>query len=138
MTLKDDLVGSFVSVPETMGQLLAMIRDFETHHPQFALSADGQDLRLRVIGKLEALFVAAARRYFRSIPYVDYLATEHWSRQRREALQRAGYRCQICNGSGVLDVHHRTYEHLGDLDEEASDLIVLCRPCHGLFHGREV
>lgn len=67
--------------------------------------------------------------------YQTYLKSAHWQKVRRAALKRAGLRCQICNESGVqLDVHHRTYERLGN--EFDSDLTVLCNSCHGKFHDR--
>jgi 5-methylcytosine-specific restriction endonuclease McrA len=69
----------------------------------------------------------------RSMPYREYLKTPEWQACRRDALRRADYSCQVCNSGGPLDVHHRTYERRGT--ERASDLIVLCRDCHALFHG---
>ncbi len=70
----------------------------------------------------------------RSMPYADYLQTEEWRERRHAALRRAGYKCQACNKAGSLDVHHRTYERRGC--EEIGDLTVLCRACHGKFHGK--
>jgi len=66
-------------------------------------------------------------------PYEDYLNSPEWKTIREKALERAGRRCQACNSRGPLDVHHRTYEHIGR--EELDDLTVLCRKCHGIFHG---
>ena len=66
------------------------------------------------------------------MPYSDYLQTDHWQNIRKEALRRAGYRCQVCNCGGLLDVHHRTYENKGY--ERWNDVIVLCRNCHQVFH----
>ncbi len=64
--------------------------------------------------------------------YADYLKSEHWQRQRKAALERAGYSCQVCNRKGIqLDVHHRTYERLGD--ELPEDMTVLCHECHELY-----
>ena len=37
-------------------------------------------------------------------------------------------RCQICNGKAI-ECHHRCYNHIGT-EEEASDLIAVCRKCH--------
>jgi 5-methylcytosine-specific restriction endonuclease McrA len=70
--------------------------------------------------------------WLRVIPYSEYLETDHWKKQRASALRRADYRCQLCNKSGELHVHHRTYERRGC--ESPNDLIVLCRPCHEKFH----
>lgn len=70
----------------------------------------------------------------RTMPYSEYLRTDHWQEIRRAKLRRAKYACQLCNSGGVLDVHHRTYERRGcEID---SDLIVLCRSCHGKFHDK--
>lgn len=71
----------------------------------------------------------------RSMPYADYLKTEHWKRKRKAALHAALHRCQLCNGKGPLNVHHRTYERRGE--ELPNDLIALCEPCHRKFHDIE-
>ena len=64
--------------------------------------------------------------------YLEYLKSLHWQKERRSALKRAEYRCQVCNTDDVqLEVHHRTYERLGC--ERPSDLFVLCENCHELF-----
>jgi hypothetical protein len=69
----------------------------------------------------------------RSMPYREYLTTDHWRRLRDAALRRAHFKCQVCNAGDVrLNVHHRTYERRGS--ERADDLVVLCEPCHLLFH----
>lgn len=69
----------------------------------------------------------------RAMPYEEYLQTPHWKRRREDKLRTAGQRCQLCNrGSVPLNVHHRTYERLGE--ELDGDLIVLCRTCHSTFH----
>lgn len=67
------------------------------------------------------------------VDYRAYLDSDHWKQKRSIALHQAGNRCQVCNEGGQLDVHHRTYERLGD--ELPQDLIVLCRNCHQLFHS---
>lgn len=68
------------------------------------------------------------------VEYRDvYLRSAHWAGIRKQALKRAEHRCQVCNGTERLDVHHRTYERLGH--ERPGDLTVLCRRCHDLFHG---
>lgn len=70
----------------------------------------------------------------KSMPYQQYLKTEHWQTVRRAALKRARFRCQVCNANAPLDVHHRTYENRGA--EWASDVIALCRECHARHHGK--
>lgn len=67
------------------------------------------------------------------MPYSEYLQTDHWKALRVQALAAAEYRCQVCNDTAALTVHHRTYERRGF--ELLSDLIALCRSCHSIFHG---
>jgi len=70
-----------------------------------------------------------------SLPYSEYLKSDHWQQTRKYALKRAGFACQLCNVKGVsLHVHHRTYKNLGH--EDNRDLIVLCADCHAKFHDK--
>lgn len=85
---------------------------------------------------MDNLAVRTGRRdrlYMTPEEYEDYLASSHWQEVRRSAIRRAGYRCQVCNrSSSQLEVHHRTYENLGN--EEEYDVIALCSHCHSIFH----
>lgn len=69
----------------------------------------------------------------RGFSYRKYLASPAWREKRDAALERADHACQVCNSPHELEVHHRTYERL--CAERASDLTVLCRTCHTLFHA---
>jgi len=68
----------------------------------------------------------------KAMSYTDYLRTPEWNRRRQVALKIAEHRCQICNSPNELTVHHRSYEHFGC--EKFTDLLVMCWPCHKLFH----
>lgn len=68
----------------------------------------------------------------RTMPYKEYLQTEHWVTTRKRAMKRAGFKCQLCSSKQNIQVHHRTYENRGN--EQNEDLIVLCRSCHQKFH----
>lgn len=68
-----------------------------------------------------------------SLPYREYLKTDHWQFLRRRLLDRAGRTCRCCYAENVLlDVHHLSYGRLGR--EPESDLVVICRPCHKMVH----
>ena len=69
-----------------------------------------------------------------TMPYNEYLKTDHWKEVRSEALHTAEYKCQLCNTSNALQVHHRTYERRGY--EDIKDLTVLCRHCHAKHHDK--
>lgn len=98
---------------------------------------DGVNGRTRETFLVEALKRAIERHEVHALatmPYADYLKTEHWQKVRAEAVRRADGHCQICASTVQLDVHHNTYERRGK--ERAADIIALCRPCHALFHGK--
>lgn len=75
--------------------------------------------------------------------YARYMASPKWfARRERWALEeqrrsgKPGIRCR--GGCGTVwglnrgDLHHRSYEHLGN--ETHEDLWPLCRPCHTQLH----
>jgi len=65
--------------------------------------------------------------------YREYLKSDKWNVMRNIALIRADFKCQLCNGTEKLNVHHRKYPKvLGS--EPITDLIVLCRECHENHH----
>lgn len=65
--------------------------------------------------------------------YAEYLASDDWYQRAKEAKERAGWRCAVCNSKSPVEAHHRTYQRLGC--ERNSDIVVLCRRCHKLFHA---
>ena len=67
--------------------------------------------------------------------YLAYLQSDRWALQRAAALARAKYRCSTCGSVIDLEVHHLTYDRLGD--ELPQDLTVLCETCHTRLHRRE-
>lgn len=63
-----------------------------------------------------------------------YLTSSTWRDRRRRHLSRSRNRvCHGCGKMGVpIDVHHKTYEHLGA--ERGSELVSFCRDCHEKVH----
>ena len=58
-----------------------------------------------------------------------------WDRQRRQAFDRDGRRCQTCGRPGRLEAHHVVaLDHGGTND--MFNLKTLCRACHIKIHGR--
>lgn len=66
------------------------------------------------------------------VAYHAYLETPEWKARRNAAIRRAGGSCQLCDSPKFLQVHHRTYDRIGN--EDPSDLTVLCGRCHKKFH----
>lgn len=75
---------------------------------------------------------SASRKLYREMPYDEYLRTDHWRKTRNAALSRAGWACMRCPAQRTLEVHHKTYERLGE--ELSGDLEVLCATCHQGHH----
>lgn len=104
------------------------------HCDACAMAQLEQDRRIQDHREQERAAREARLDALKAMPYAEYLRTPEWQETRRQALRRASYRCQACNGQGRLDVHHRTYERRGN--ERDRDLTVLCRACHDKFHDR--
>ena len=69
-----------------------------------------------------------------SIDYAEYRKSPQWNARRKAVLKRDNYTCQQCKDTDIpLDVHHTTYERIGD--EDLSDLVSVCRPCHDEIHA---
>ena len=64
--------------------------------------------------------------------YQEYLESEHWQQARVAALEKAGYKCQLCSYRYGLEVHHNNYDNLWNESEQ--DLFVLCEKCHKRHH----
>lgn len=74
------------------------------------------------------------RRPFEWASYEEYLLSDHWKHTRQAAIERAGWRCMLCDSAYNLQVHHRNYDRLGE--ELPTDLLVLCAGCHKKHHGK--
>lgn len=70
----------------------------------------------------------------RTMLYSEYLETPEWKEIRNKALKKSGFKCSVCNRDDELNVHHKTYKNRGC--EKIDDLVVLCRNCHSIFHGK--
>lgn len=60
--------------------------------------------------------------------YQSYLNSEKWQKKRELVFKRDDHTCQACLESPAEEVHHLTYEHVGD--EPLFDLQSVCSPCH--------
>jgi 5-methylcytosine-specific restriction endonuclease McrA len=64
-----------------------------------------------------------------------YTKTVKWKNKRKAKLDQVGRRCERCGSvTGRMDVHHKTYDRLGN--ERLEDLIVLCTRCHEIEDER--
>ena len=68
------------------------------------------------------------------LDYLEYLKSDHWKKLRHNMIDYTKNHCVICGNTENLEVHHNTYQRIGC--EMFSDLAVLCKECHSLFHAR--
>ena len=68
-----------------------------------------------------------------TMPYRDYLLTDHWRNLSIKVKERDGNKCKLCNSWDSLNAHHRTYKNRWK-DNEIEDIITLCKNCHQMIH----
>lgn len=68
--------------------------------------------------------------------YESHMRSEKWQDLRRRVLKRAGGICEGCGERKAVQVHHLTYERLGD--EMLFDLVAVCLACHEKIHGHPI
>ena len=66
--------------------------------------------------------------------YKKYLESDEWKDKKRLSIKRDNGTCQGCLTATALEVHHLTYERIGD--ELLTDLVSLCSFCHNQIHGK--
>ena len=67
--------------------------------------------------------------------YDQYLKSEAWAKRRSLVLKRARGVCEGCAEQNPTEVHHRSYEHVGN--EFLFELVALCHSCHDRLHEEE-
>lgn len=72
--------------------------------------------------------------YICAMDYHDFLQTPYWKAVAESVKKYHGFRCQLCNGTEGLSVHHKSYDIHGDELHNMKDLVCLCRDCHEKFH----
>lgn len=71
--------------------------------------------------------------------YISYINSFDWYLKRRSIMERARGICESCKQAPAIEVHHKTYDRLGN--EKDEDLTAVCEPCHkkeDIKHQNEV
>lgn len=64
--------------------------------------------------------------------YQRYLLSDTWKFKRTRVLRRDAYCCQACRQARADEVHHKSYQNIGD--EPLFELLSVCKPCHTELH----
>ena len=67
--------------------------------------------------------------------YSAYLGSAEWAAKRKAVLTRANGLCEGCMRNPPSEVHHLTYEHVGD--EFLFELVAVCSSCHDRLHPQQ-
>lgn len=66
--------------------------------------------------------------------YQAYLRSSHWQDFKLRYFAHMGKPpCSVCFQPKKVDLHHRNYRRLGS--ERFTDVVAVCRGCHGDCHG---
>lgn len=76
------------------------------------------------------------KKYILAMDYKEFLCTPYWKVISYRVKRNAGFKCQLCNVGGNLNVHHRTYSIHGEEHCNLKELICLCQECHGKHHKK--
>jgi len=71
-----------------------------------------------------------------NLDYNEYLHSIYWEII-KQYLHYSHRQCALCGLKKYLDVHHKTYEHLGYEILFLEDLEVICFRCHKKIHEKE-
>ena len=71
----------------------------------------------------------------RKVQYQAYLRSQKWRAIRSRVMSRAGGTCEGCGILPAHEVHHLTYENIGD--ELLFQLVALCEDCHEKVHRQK-
>lgn len=82
---------------------------------------------------IELLDSKRAEHVKNSSEYQAYINSKEWQETRQRIFNRDNFRCVKCGCSKNLQVHHITYENLGE--EKDADLVTLCDKCHNSIHS---
>ena len=68
--------------------------------------------------------------------YREHLKSPEWDAIRKQAMSRDGHLCQDCGRQVATEVHHLSYDNVGE--ESPEELVSLCSECHRNRHPERV
>jgi 5-methylcytosine-specific restriction endonuclease McrA len=68
-----------------------------------------------------------------AVEYRRYIRSPRWRAKRAAVILRARGLCERCHTWPIVNVHHLSYDRLGD--ERPEDLLGVCVKCHEELHG---
>jgi hypothetical protein len=72
--------------------------------------------------------------YVKAMDYPEFLSTPYWITFSK--YMRMNEECDKCKSVRGLELHHKTYKHIGLEILYQSDMQVLCKTCHAKEHSK--
>lgn len=69
------------------------------------------------------------------LAYEEYLAGPVWRKKRAQVFARSSGGCEGCREKPATQVHHLSYEHVGN--EFLFELVAICDDCHEKLHDQK-
>lgn len=66
--------------------------------------------------------------------YDEHLRSKQWFAFKAGIIKARGFRCEICGSQKDLELHHLNYKNFGN--EQAEDVMLLCKLCHKKAHKK--
>ena len=66
--------------------------------------------------------------------YRSYMASDAWRQKKVDIINKRGRICEHCGTAGHVELHHKTYDRLGNEADE--DLELLCKNCHAMADAK--
>lgn len=113
--------------------LRAGLRPTKAKRPkQVQWAGAGKDQSIvQACGRLLRVPIAMAQRW-EGNEYKLYLNSNEWVILKNGIIKDRGYKCEKCGSRKSIDLHHLTYDRLGN--EYPEDLELVCRTCHKGLH----
>ena len=84
-------------------------------------------------GYIEYIASIHSNMYMSAEDKITYLASTKWKQLKSLRALLANSKCEYCDATNNLELHHITYAHLGN--ENIKDVVLLCSVCHNTLHN---
>ena len=122
--------------PETFDTYARLSLWIQSHYGSRAL-LDGETFDAKTARRIFIHLVAISRLTTLGEKYREWLASPRWAELREKVFARDGRACKFCGSDKDLQVHHRDYGRGWDcIDKDV--VVVVCRRCHRVIHGKKV
>ena len=111
--------------PEVLASIVEFDYEFRDSMTERRSEAFREMVKLQ---EQEVIAASTKRREY----YQNYLMTPEWREKRSMVIDRENGLCQGCRKNRIQEVHHASYQTLGD--ELLFQLVGLCSPCHRRAH----